>query len=170
MSEVKLGPCPLCEGQATLRESAALFMTTVSVMCTKCGFIIAYNTEAEVITQWNALTANKATHTISAVHFTEAGEVDLTWENIETGETASLTAKVDAADGHEIAKVVPPLIFSGARADEIPHIDLGREMLLDLQVAADNSEWMPEEYSTSDWHSDLCKFLTHGPEYFKDKT
>lgn len=56
----------------------------------------------------------KPTHKISAVYFPGMGEVEATWEDIETGETAAVTFKVNEETGNKIAKVVPPCVYSEA--------------------------------------------------------
>ena len=56
----------------------------------------------------------EATHKISAVYVPGTGEVDLTWEDLTTGEGARLTARVDDATGEQIAKTVMPCVYSGA--------------------------------------------------------
>ena len=56
----------------------------------------------------------EATHEITACYFPGTGEIELTWRNIETDETAALTAKVDEETGNQIATVVMPCVYSGA--------------------------------------------------------
>ena len=56
----------------------------------------------------------KATHKISAVYFPKVSEIELTWEDIKTGESAWLVAKITPKEGNQIAKIVPPCVYSGA--------------------------------------------------------
>jgi hypothetical protein len=56
----------------------------------------------------------EATHKISAVYFPGSGEVELTWEDIETGEVAALTVGVSPEQGETIARVVVPCGYSDA--------------------------------------------------------
>jgi len=56
----------------------------------------------------------EATHKISAVYYPRLNEVELTWENISTGDHAGLTAKVTPKDGGAIAHTVAPCVYQGA--------------------------------------------------------
>lgn len=56
----------------------------------------------------------KPTHKISACYFSKIGEIELTWEDLETGEVATLTTKVDEATGKQISKIVPSCIYLNA--------------------------------------------------------
>ena len=54
----------------------------------------------------------EATHKISVVFFPKTLELELTWEDIETGENAKLTTKVsDMKIGIAISNVVPPCVY-----------------------------------------------------------
>lgn len=55
-----------------------------------------------------------ATHKISAVFYPHDGILELTWEDIETGEKAALTTNVPAETGRQIAKVVPTCVYHKA--------------------------------------------------------
>ena len=57
---------------------------------------------------------HQATHKISAVYYPFDNTVELTGENIETGEVATLTTTVDAATGEKIAEVVTPCGYNYA--------------------------------------------------------
>lgn len=58
---------------------------------------------------------NEATHRISACYFPAKQELDLTWEDIETGERAGLTVpNVVPKVGLQIAKTVPPCVYGAA--------------------------------------------------------
>jgi len=56
----------------------------------------------------------EATHKISAVYFPGTREVELSWEEIETGKTISITAKITHEHGCKIAEIIPPCVYSGA--------------------------------------------------------
>jgi len=57
----------------------------------------------------------EATHKISAVFFPLKLELELTWEDIETGQRVGLTTKVpDLVTGEKITKVVPPCVYHPA--------------------------------------------------------
>lgn len=60
----------------------------------------------------------EATHEITACYFPGDGEVELTWHDLNTNETAALTTKVDAKTGNQIAKVVMACVYVGARVKE----------------------------------------------------
>ena len=61
---------------------------------------------------------HKATYKISATYFPHLGEVELTWENLDTGEECSLTKHVTEAEGKRLAKVVPCCVYHGAHNDK----------------------------------------------------
>jgi hypothetical protein len=52
----------------------------------------------------------EATHEITACYFPGTGEVELTWRDLQTGETAGMTAKVSKKIGEKIASVVYPCV------------------------------------------------------------
>jgi len=56
----------------------------------------------------------EATHKISAVYLPNRNYVELTWEDIDTEERASLTVQVDKETGEAISRVVPPCVCCGA--------------------------------------------------------
>lgn len=56
----------------------------------------------------------EATHKITACYFPKVGEIELTWEDLETGEVATLTTKVDKKTGEQISKVVMACVYHGA--------------------------------------------------------
>jgi len=56
----------------------------------------------------------QATHKISAVYFPSSGEVELTIEDIDTGELVYFTAPVNEKIGKAISKVVPACVYVGA--------------------------------------------------------
>jgi|GEM_PF-5064911 len=59
----------------------------------------------------------KPTHKISACYFPGKGEVELTWENLETGERAELTTKVSKGIGERISKTVMACVYHEATVD-----------------------------------------------------
>lgn len=57
----------------------------------------------------------EATHKISVVFFPTKLELELTWEDIETGQRVGITTKVpDLETGEKIAKIVPPCVYHPA--------------------------------------------------------
>lgn len=56
----------------------------------------------------------EATHKISAVYYPKSGEMDLTWEDTETGKAAYLTVKVSTEEGERVSDVVGPCVYFGA--------------------------------------------------------
>lgn len=69
----------------------------------------------------------EATHIITGVYFPGLGEVELTWEDLLTGEKAFLTTTVTPEEGIQIAKAIPPCVYSGATVqDRLPkYVALG---------------------------------------------
>lgn len=63
----------------------------------------------------------KATHIISAVHYPEIGEIELTWEDTITGKRAGATFSCDEATGHAIAETVSPCVYHDATVKEASH-------------------------------------------------
>lgn len=55
-----------------------------------------------------------ATHIISACYFSGKGEVELTWENIETLERAALTVQVTEEEGLAISRTIMACVYHGA--------------------------------------------------------
>jgi len=60
----------------------------------------------------------EATHKISACYFPARDEVDLTWEDIETGNIAQLTTKVPEEVGGAITSTVMPCVYIEAVTKE----------------------------------------------------
>jgi hypothetical protein len=60
----------------------------------------------------------EATHKITACYFPKTKEVELTWEDLESGEIASLTTKVDNKTGNQISKVVMACVYHYAIVKE----------------------------------------------------
>lgn len=58
---------------------------------------------------------DKLEYNISASYFPAKMEVELTWECIETGKTAWLTAKVTQEDGERISEVLCPCVYHKAK-------------------------------------------------------
>ncbi len=58
--------------------------------------------------------STEATHKISAVYFPGREEVELSFENIETGRSISLITKVSPETGKRIAEIVPPCVYHSA--------------------------------------------------------
>lgn len=56
----------------------------------------------------------KATHNISAVYFPKDSIIELTWEEVTTGNTATLTTYADKSVGTAIAEVVSPCVYHQA--------------------------------------------------------
>jgi hypothetical protein len=56
-----------------------------------------------------------ATHKISACYYPRKGEADLTYEDIETGESVELTVKITEEEGEKLANVIPALVYQGAK-------------------------------------------------------
>ncbi len=56
----------------------------------------------------------EATHEITACYFPNTGEVELTWEDIETHEKVEIIAKVNKKTGEQISRVVMPCVYHGA--------------------------------------------------------
>ena len=54
------------------------------------------------------------THKISAVYYPKLGEIELTWEEIATGDSVFLTTKISNTKGKEIAQVVSPCVYHTA--------------------------------------------------------
>jgi len=70
----------------------------------------------------------KATHKITACYFPGLGELELTWQDIETDERAGITVKgVEPEAGKQVAKTVMPCVTQGATVDQaaipIPKLD-----------------------------------------------
>ena len=59
---------------------------------------------------------SEATHEITACYFPRAGEVELTWRDLQTGEEASLETKVTPKQGEAIARTVMACVYSQATA------------------------------------------------------
>jgi len=51
-----------------------------------------------------------ATHYITAVYYPKINEIELTWEDIETGKRAALVTKVSPEKGNQIAEVIYPCV------------------------------------------------------------
>lgn len=62
----------------------------------------------------------EAQYKISAVYFPHPSELELTWEDIQTGEHASLCVKVTKEQGEAVSKVVPPCSYIPACVNEKP--------------------------------------------------
>lgn len=45
-------------------------------------------------------------------------------------------------------------------------IDLDKIQWEEIKLAAKESKWIPPEYFSNDWVSDVCWFLREGPEAF----
>lgn len=56
----------------------------------------------------------EATHKISAVFYERSQNLEVTWENLEDGTTASLLTFVPIELGQKISRVVMPCVYSGA--------------------------------------------------------
>lgn len=65
----------------------------------------------------------KATLEVTACYFPKKGEVELTWEDIETGKKAWLTTKVTPEEGNRISNVVMACVYHGAITKEVNHND-----------------------------------------------
>jgi len=62
----------------------------------------------------------KATHSISACYFPKKGEVELSWEDLETHKQAFLTTTVTPEFGNSIATVVPACVYWNAALPTAP--------------------------------------------------
>lgn len=54
-------------------------------------------------------------------------------------------------------------IISARKTREIPTIDLDAHFWGNIQKAAAQATWMPEQYTVNDWVNDVCAFLRDGP-------
>lgn len=62
-----------------------------------------------------------------------------------------------------------PELFKKNFTKDVPTIDLDADTLDQIKKAVDESTWIPSEYMTNDWLSDVCKFLREGPAAFSAK-
>ena len=49
--------------------------------------------------------------------------------------------------------------------DGVPTIDLDKSAWEAIKTAANESEWMPEEYAMNDWVADVCRHLRKGVQF-----
>lgn len=81
------------------------------------GFVFGFDND-ETIKIFNKLQAEndrlrkeKAEYNISACYFPKCSELELTWENIETGERADISVKVTKEQGEMVSNIVPPCVY-----------------------------------------------------------
>lgn len=62
------------------------------------------------------------------------------------------------------ARLNPPP--AAPRAHDV--VDLDRDFLAAINEAVGRNTWMPPEYVSNDWHTDVLRFLEYGPQVFSN--
>ncbi len=118
----------------------------------------------------------EATHKISAVYYPGDSFIDLTWEDIETGEMAFLSVQVNRDKGEAICRVVSPCVYHGAVSEnEIEELRKENEILKDiiygfnkhlLKMQADCVKYVEPDNTECgrDWFISRMIYHLDGPE------
>lgn len=98
-----------------------------------------------------------------------AGNPQMTYSGIGvTSQMVPIDSWLYKKEGGDVV-ICGPREFLSQYSEKSTVIDLDADTLDQIKKAVDESTWIPSEYMTNDWLSDVCKFLREGPAAFSAK-